>query len=217
VLVVDDHDLVRVGLREMLAGVPRYVVVGEASSASDALALASSERPDIVVMDIALPGIDGITATREILRHAPATRIVVLSAHGHRHDVIDALNAGVIGYVLKGDPPATLLQALDEAARGRFYSSPALRDWVEQLATARRPIAVLAILSDRERDVFRLAADCSTSTEIAQALRIAPKTVDTHLSRINRKLGLHGRPQLVRLAVGMGAVDARAGSQPPHQ
>lgn len=214
---MDDHDLVRVGLRELLACVPGFEVVADTDSAVAALVLVAAERPDIVVMDIVLPGMDGIAATREILRLAPSTRIVILSAHGHRHDVIDALNAGAIGYALKTDPPGMLLQALDHAARGVFYIAPALRDCLAAFMGARRPVAVLDVLSDRERDVFRLAADCSTSKEIARQLAITRKTVDTHLGKINRKLGLRDRAQLVRLAVGMGAVDARASSRASRQ
>jgi DNA-binding NarL/FixJ family response regulator len=207
-IVVDDHDLMRVGLRELLACMSGYAVVGEASSAAGALVLVEMERPDLVVMDLALPGMDGITATREVLRRAPETRVVILTAHANRHDFIEALNAGAIGYVLKGDPPGTLLQALDSAARGTFYFPPSLRESLAVFMTGRRPVALLDVLSDRERDVFRLAADCSTSIEIARQLCISRKTVDTHLNKINRKLGLRDRAQLVRLAVGMGAVDA---------
>jgi len=206
VILVDDHDLVRVGLRELLACLPGYEVVAETDSGIAALVLVEAERPDLVVMDIALPGMDGIAATREILRSAPTTRIVILSGHGHRHDVVDAINAGVIGYVLKTDPPGTLLQALDHAARGTFYVAPALRDCLATFMSARRPVAVLDVLSERERDVFKLAADCSTSKEIARQLAITRKTVDTHLGKINRKLGLRDRAQAVAAAYRSGLV-----------
>ena len=216
-ILVDDHDLVRVGLRELLSFLPSYEVIAETDSGIAALVLVQAEHPDLVVMDIALPGMDGIAATREILRCAPATRIVILSAHSHRHDVIDAFNAGVIGYALKTDPPGTLLQALDYASQGTFYVAPALRDCLDAFLGARHPVAVLDVLSDRERDVFRLAADCSTSKEIARQLAITRKTVDTHLGKINRKLGLRDRAQLVRLAVGMGAVEAKTWSGSDRQ
>ena len=201
IVMVDDHDLLRAGVRDFLASMPGYWLVGEARTARDGLPMIEAHQPDIVLMDIAMPGMDGIVATREIRRRVPA-RVVVLSAHRQIHDVIDALNAGAVGYVLKGDPPETLAEALRLAAHGDTFVSPSI---VGCLAAARRAHRdALDILSNREREVFRLAADCRTAPEIARDLCVARKTIDTHLNRINRKLGLRNMAELVRLAASLG-------------
>jgi len=204
--VVDDHDVLRLGVRDFVSSLPGYQVVGDAPSARAAFQTIESTRPDVVLMDIALPGMDGIVATREILRRAPRARIVVLSAHKQTHDVVDAIDAGAVGYVLKADPPETLVQALERAVRGECYVAPVLKACVSRMRPPGKTSDVLDILSEREREIFRLAADCRTSSEIAHDLCIARKTVDTHLNRINRKLGLRDRAELVRLAVGIGLV-----------
>jgi len=206
--VVDDHDILRAGVRDFVSGLPGYKLVGEAATARAAFALVDAEKPDVVLMDVAMPGMDGIVATREVLRRVPSARVIVLSAHGQMPDVIDAITAGVLGYVLKADPPETLLQALDYASRGAFYIAPALRVRLSAFTAANgRPHTdVLDVLSSREREIFRLAAECNTASEIARELCIARKTVDCHLHNINRKLGLHDRAHLVRLAVRIGLV-----------
>src|SRR5262249_6508385 len=162
-----------------------------------AFPIIEATKPDIVLMDIALPGMDGVVATREILRRLPRTRMVILSAHHQIRDVTDALAAGAVGYALKADPPETLLQALDGAARGVPFLSAALAQSLSLVDNAPGD-DVLAVLTERELEVFRLAADCGTSPEIAHELCLSRKTVDNHLNRINRKLGLHDRAQLVR-------------------
>jgi DNA-binding NarL/FixJ family response regulator len=205
VVVVDDHELLRAGVRDLLASMPGYKLVGEAGTARVGLQLIESQKPDVVLMDVAMPGMDGIVATREILRRLPRARVIVLSAHKQIHDVTDALNAGAVGYVLKADPPETLMHALEHAARGESYVAPTLAITLAREATQSTP-DILEILSEREREVFRLAADCRTSPEIARALCLARKTVDTHLNRINRKLGLRDRAELVRFAASIGLV-----------
>jgi DNA-binding NarL/FixJ family response regulator len=204
IVVVEDHDLVREGIRDYLASSPRYQVVGEARTARDAFPIIESTKPDVVLMDIALPGMDGVVATREILRRLPRTRIVILSAHHQNRDVTDALAAGAVGYALKADDPETLLKALDGAARGVPFLSEAVAESLSSVEKDSGEADILAVLTEREREVFRLAADCGTSPEIAHELCLSRKTVDNHLNRINRKLGLHDRAQLVRLAARVG-------------
>lgn len=213
IVLVDDHALLRAGVRDFLAARPGYKLVGEASSARSAMSLIEAEKPDVVLMDVALPGMDGIVATREILRRLPRTRVVMLSAHGQMPDVIDAVNAGAVGYVLKADPPETLMTALAHAVNGAFYVAPALRVRLSAFTNAKAGANadVLNALSEREREIFRIAAECGTSSEIARELCISRKTVDCHLHKINRKLGLHDRAQLVRLAVRIGLVHSVRG------
>lgn len=206
--MVDDHDILRAGVRDFVAAMRGYAMVGEASTARSAFALIEAQKPDVILMDVAMPGMDGIVATREVLRRVPTARVIVLSAHGQMPDVVDAINAGVVGYVLKADPPETLQQALEYASHGAFYIAPALRVRLSAFTSAngRSHSNVLDALSSREREIFRLAAECNTAGEIARELCIARKTVDCHLHNINRKLGLHDRAHLVRLAVRIGLV-----------
>jgi len=209
ILVVDDHALFRIGVRHILATAPECRIVGEAITARAALALVDAERPDVVLLDIALPGMDGVVATREIRRRAPATRILIMSAHDQTHDVLDALNAGATGYALKSEGPEALVRALRLVARGERYLAPVVASRLVAYETRRRRAEdVLAVLSEREREVFRLAAECLITREIARELCISRKTVDTHLYRIHRKLGLRTAAELVRLEATLGMVHA---------
>jgi RNA polymerase sigma factor (sigma-70 family) len=219
ILVVDDHALFRVGVRHILATAPECRIVGEATTARAALALLDAERPDVVLLDIALPGMDGVVATREIRRRAPATRILIMSAHDQTHDVLDALNAGATGYALKSEGPEALVRALRLVARGERYLAPIVASRLAAYETRRRRAEdVLAVLSEREREVFRLAAECLITREIARELCISRKTVDTHLYRIHRKLGLRTAAELVRLAASLGMVHVgRNGNRPAEQ
>lgn len=209
IVLVEDHPFFRLGVRVLLRGVPEYQVVGEAGSAREAFKLIETVRPDVVLMDIALPGLDGVVATREIIRRSPGVKVLIVSGHDDLHDVNDALAAGAVGYALKSERVEALLQALAQVRRGETYLAPEL---VARMATASsaqgRSADVLGVLSEREREVFRLAADCRLPQEIAGELCLARKTVDTHLNRIHRKLGLRNRADLVKLAAGMGLVHA---------
>jgi DNA-binding NarL/FixJ family response regulator len=209
VILVEDHPFFRLGVRVLLSTVPGYEVVGEAASARDAFKLLDSARPDLVLMDIVLPGMDGVVATREILRRAPGVKVLVLSGHEDLRDVLDALAAGAIGYALKSEPPEALVRALEQVRRGNRYVAPELEVELSMLWSDRGASPdVLDALSEREREVFRLAADCRMPQEIAGELCLARKTVDSHLHRINRKLGLRNRADLVRMAARLGLVHA---------
>ncbi len=209
VILVEDHPFFRLGVRVLLSSMPGYEVVGEASSARDAFKLLDSARPDLVLMDIVLPGMDGVVATREILRRAPGVKVLVLSGHEDLRDVLDALAAGAIGYALKSEPPEALVHALEQVGRGNRYVAPELEEELSMLWSDRAASPdVLDVLSEREREVFRLAADCHMPQEIAGELCLARKTVDSHLNRINRKLGLRNRADLVRMAARLGLVHA---------
>ncbi len=215
VVLVEDHPLFRLGVRELLRTAPGYEVVGEAGSARAGFNVIDSARPDMVLMDIVLPGMDGVVATREIMRRRPDTKVVIVSSHDHVHDVRDALAAGAVGYVLKAESADLLLEALQQVGRGECYIAPSL---AEQMSMASSdlggPADVLHVLSEREHEVFRLAADCQEPNEIARELCLARKTVDTHLNRINRKLGLRNRAALVRLAARLGLVHAVRAARP---
>jgi two-component system invasion response regulator UvrY len=219
IVIVDDHDMLRLGLRDYLASLPGFEMVGEARTAREAFRIIEALRPDVVVMDIAMPGLDGIVATREILRRVPQIRVLIFSAHGHIHDVKDAVDAGALAYALKSDQPEELTRALESVSRGLPYLSPSLSVGLAEIASAPSSLDVLRPLSKREREIFRLAADCRTSPEIAHHLCLARKTVDTHLNRINRKLQLRDRAELVRLAASVGLVHSlrRRDPHPAHR
>ena len=221
ILIVDDHPLIRAALRSLLDCRAPWEVVGEVATAREALALVSSESPDLVLMDVALPGMDGVIATREILRRAPRTRVLILSAHVHPWDVAQALSAGACGYALKSDTNV-LMTALETVRRGERYLSPTVEAIVSAHKQETKPAAVmLASLSEREKEVFRLAAECLLTREIARELCISRKTVDTHLYRIYRKLGLRSSAELVRMAFNLGLShggrrrEVSAGATPP--
>jgi DNA-binding NarL/FixJ family response regulator len=211
VVLVDDHDVLRLGLFSLVSSLPGFEVVGEAQTAHAALQLVEQSKPDVVLMDLALPGMDGIMATREILRRTPRARIVFLSAHKEAHEVVNAMRAGAVGYVLKADPPQTLVDALDHAVRGARYVAPVLAGRVAAFKSTDATVDALGVLSERERQVFHLAADCRPRREIARELRLALRTIDTLLGRINRKLGFRSRADLVRYAV---SIDCRPAADP---
>ena len=204
IVLVDDHELFRTGVRQTLLTVPDFEYVGEAANARAAFALVDAAAPDLVLMDITLPGMDGVVATREIRRRSPKTRVLVMSAHDQIHDVSDALKAGATGYLLKSDGPETLLAALRTIARGETYLAPALASRLAAYRSAQPSADALAGLSEREREVFRLAAECLPARAIARELCIARKTADTHLNRIHRKLGSRNLAELAGLAARLG-------------
>jgi DNA-binding NarL/FixJ family response regulator len=170
ILIVDDHALFRLGVRYTLAAASECRVVGEASTARAAFAMLESEPPDVVLMDIALPGMDGVVATREIRRRAPAVRVLVMSVHDQIHDVLDALNAGATGYALKSEGPEALLRALRLVARGERYLAPEVASRMTAYESRRgRADDALAVLSEREREVFRLAGPSTLTSTVSTA------------------------------------------------
>jgi two-component system, NarL family, response regulator NreC len=207
IVIVDDHVVFRNGIRFLLSALPAWRIVGEAGTAREAFSIVDEQQPDLVLLDLSLPGIDGVVATPEILRRSPRTRVLVLSVHDQIRDVLDALNAGVSGYALKSESSEALIGALRTVARGERYLAPAVEARLGAYQSRRRAFSdVLEVLSGREREVFRLAAQCLTAREVAGQLCISRKTVDTHLYRIHRKLGLRSSAELIRLAAELGLV-----------
>ena len=160
IFLVDDHPLFRAGIRQSLAPYMEFCIVGEAGSARDAFVAIDTHRPDIVLMDIALPGMDGVIATREIRRRTPRTRVLIFSVHDQIGDVLDALDAGASGYALKTEGTDALVAALRSVLRNDRYVAPSLTPRLASYESRRtKPADTLSILSVREREVFRLAAD----------------------------------------------------------
>ena len=211
IVLVDDHPVFRAGIRQILSAASDFELVGEAGNAREGLALIDSSRPDFVIMDLTLPGMDGVIATREIRRRVPKARVLILTMRDQLWDVLEALDAGASGYALKTDAPDTLIGAIRVAAAGERYVAPSIAGRLVEHELKRRGRvrdssveSVLSVLSVREREVFRLAANCLITREIASELCISRKTVDTHLYRIHRKLGLRTSAELVRLASALG-------------
>lgn len=198
VMIVDDHALVRSAIRQALDA-PDVVVVGEAANAEEAIASAPALRPDIVLMDIDLPGLSGIEATRELAPRLPSTRIVMLTVSTDRRDLLDAIRMGAAGYLTKDLGGEALLRAVRGIRRGDLPMSRAHAAYVIDHLKAGGAIGggdeIDGLLSAREREVLRLLADGMTDREIAIALAISPRTVESHVSSVLHKLGVRNRAE----------------------
>jgi DNA-binding NarL/FixJ family response regulator len=210
VFVTDDHAIVRDGLKAILEQQPSMEVVGEAADGREAVKLIETLRPDVVLMDIAMPGLNGVEATRQVRKAVPRAKILILSAYGDQDYVYDLLHAGASGYVLKAAAAVELLTAIEVIARGECYLSPAIADRVVGGFVGKSVVAEgvdePGALTAREREVLQLIAEgCRTATA-ARRLGISPKTVETHRSNIASKLGIHDLPGLVKYAIRKGVV-----------
>jgi len=204
VLLADDHALFRDGVKALLTA-EEFEIVGEAENGQDVIREARRLRPDLAVVDIGMPGLNGVDAAREVLRASPKTRVIVLTMHKDHAYVAEALRAGVRGYVLKSRGADEMLEALREVARGGVYLSPGLsREVAESFLRGDKPVE--SPLSPREREVLQLVAEGKTTKEVAAALFISFKTVESHRQRIMSKLDLHETASLVRYAIRSGLI-----------
>jgi two-component system, NarL family, response regulator NreC len=206
ILLADDHAMVRQGFRMILAAQPDMEIVGEAGNGREAVALAGELQPDVVVMDVAMPELNGIEATRRITTASPRTRVLALSMYKDSVYVREILRAGARGFLLKDAIDRDLLSAVRSVATGEGYLSPAVSEAV--LSDYRRHVTdPLDLLSSREREVLQMIAEGKTNKDIATALSLSVYTVDAHRGRIMEKLNLHSVGELVRFAVRKGLVD----------
>ncbi len=210
ILLADDHSVMRSGLRALLERQSNLEVVGEADNGRDAVSLSSSLSPDVVVMDVAMPLLNGIEATKSILKQAPSTSVVMLSMHSDESYVMRSLNAGARGYLLKDSAAAELLSALDAVSQGKsFFSSAVRRLLAEDYVRVLRQKGIVdsyELLTAREREILQLLAEGKTNKEVASDLNISPYTVETHRSHILEKLGLHTPAELILYAVRKGII-----------
>jgi DNA-binding NarL/FixJ family response regulator len=211
VLLADDHPVVREGLRGMLAAEPDIEVVGEAPSGDEAVALCCALRPDVILMDLRMPGGDGVSAIARLRDRQPASRIMVLTTYDTDSDILRAVEAGATGYLLKDTPRADLLNAIRAAARGETVLAPAVAGRLVTRMRAPRPEA----LSARETEVLAEVARGRTNAEIGRVLHISEATVKTHLTRACAKLGVSSRTAAVTRAMETGALPAPGGPRPP--
>lgn len=210
-VLADDHPIVRQGLRTLLEDMDDCRVVGEASDGLSALELIAQLQPDVAVLDVQLPDLDGIEVTRRAKRRAPKTRVVMLSMHADEPFVLEALRQGALGYVLKGSATTDLIAAVHAAAAGeRFLSAPLAERVAEALARHAnddaRPIDRYDLLTAREREVLQLAAQGLNNAEVGERLSISPRTAETHRANLLRKLGLETQTDLVRFAISRGLI-----------
>ena len=212
VVIADDHDVYRMGLRALLAGAADVELVGEASSGEEVLRVCAQVASDVVLMDLSMGGIDGLEATRRLLRRSDAPKVLVLTMHEEEDYLIPALEAGVSGYVVKVAASSTLLDAVRTVAAGRTWVSPSAAPVLAQ-GWARRAAQSGArgrydSLSDREREVFLLTAQGYPASRIGEQLHLSPKTVDTYRRRVNDKLKIVDKSEYIRLALALDLLKA---------
>jgi two-component system response regulator NreC len=210
ILLADDHTVVRDGLRALLEKQPDMAVVAEAADGRESIRLAEEQTPDVVIMDIAMPSLNGIEATRRILASNPETAVVILSMHQDESYVLRSLKAGAKGYLLKDSLRGDIIDAIRSVARGRSFltrkvSRMLQEDYVRQLEN-RGLDDSYDLLTDREREILQLVAEGKSNKEIAGVLNISSTTVETHRAHILQKLGLHSVPDLILYAVRKGII-----------
>jgi DNA-binding NarL/FixJ family response regulator len=212
VLLVDDHKLMRDGLRAILQHGTEFRVVGEAESGTEAVQFCKQSRPDLVVMDVGLPGMNGIEATTEIVRHAPQTRVLILSMYDDENSVVSAVRSGARAFVVKNASSADLIEALRIVARGGTYVSSQVSDrLLNRLKSGdlqiRNPPAPIDTLAPREMQVLRLVAQGKTSKDIAVMLDLGEQTIRTYRKTLMKKLGVNNVASLTQLAMAAGLTD----------
>ena len=208
VLLADDHTLIRAGVRGLLQGLDGVEVVGEAEDGHDTLRLANQMQPDVLLLDVGMPGLNGLEVAARIASIHPFMRILVLSMHTSEEYVLRALQAGCAGYLLKSSAVSELEVAVRAVARGETYLSPAVSKQVvdDYVGRTGRPIDPLGALTPRQREVLQLVAEGLTSKEVAERLGLSFKTVEAHRAQIMERLGLENLTGLVRFAVRVGLI-----------
>lgn len=205
VLLAEDHTVVRAGIRRLLLEFPMVTEIMEAADGGEAVAAVARYRPDIVLMDITMPRMNGLQATSRIVRQSPNTRVIILSIHRNEDFVRRALHAGASGYLIKAGAVAELDEALRSVHCGRTYISPSLKPLVAD--DSREAGGVLGRLTPRQHEILQLIAEGMSSRKIAALLRIQIKTVESHRTELMKRLGIHDVAGLVRFAVRHGIVD----------
>jgi len=207
VLIADDHNLLRAGLAVLIAKLPGVETVWEAADGRQALHEVKERHPDIAIMDIDMPGLNGIDATVRMRETAPDTKVLILSMHTKEEFVAQAMKAGASGYLLKGAATEELAKALKVIDAGQFYLSPAISQQVVDIMLRGKPMG-LDLLSSRQREILQLVAEGNTTRAIADMLHLSIKTVDAHRAEIMKRLDIHDVAGLVRFAIRTGLVKA---------
>jgi two-component system, NarL family, response regulator NreC len=210
ILLADDHTVVRSGLRALLERQNNFEIVGEAQNGRETVSLCASLQPDVVVMDVGMPLLNGIEATKALLKQSPSTRVVILSMHSDESYVMRSLQAGARAYLLKDSAPSDLLSAIEAVSQGKSFFSSAIRhllaeDYVRVLRQ-KGAVDSYELLTMREREILQLLAEGKTNKEVASSLNISLYTVETHRSNILEKLGIHSPAELILYAVRKGII-----------
>lgn len=206
-VLAEDHHVVRQGLRTLLNTEPDFAVIGEAAEGLEVSALVERLQPNVLIVDVQMPGLNGLEVTRQIRQRVPQTRVLVLSMHANEAYVLEALRNGAAGYILKSASAETLAEAVRAVAGGHRYLCPPLSEraieaYVQQAQTG--TLDVYDTLTNREREVLQLAAEGAANGQIAEKLSISSRTVEVHRARILQKLDLHSQTDLVRYAIRRG-------------
>ena len=210
IVLADDHTVMRSGLRLLLERQPNLEVVGEAADGMEAVELAGEAKPNVVVMDIAMPHLNGVEATRQIVSRSPETAVVILSMHSDESYVIRSLKAGARAYLLKDSAEADLIGAIHAITEGKSFFSPGVRrilkeDFMHQLAEMGAEDSY-ELLTNREREILQLVAEGKSNKDVANLLNLSLYTVETHRTHILQKLNLHSVPELILYAVRKGII-----------
>ena len=207
ILLADDHNIVRQGLRALLQSEPHFHLVGEAGDGIEAVRLAERLKPDVLITDVMMPGLNGLEVTRQVTKSVPKTRVIILSMYTNDAYVFEAFKNGALGYVLKDSQASDLIQAVREVIAGKRYLSPPLSERALELYS-RKVISVpedqYELLTTREREVLQQVAEGRTSAEIASRLFISPRTAEGHRANLMRKLNLQTNADLIRFALKRG-------------
>ncbi|HWV47487.1 MAG TPA: response regulator transcription factor [Nitrospira sp.] len=208
VVIAEDHALVRAGMRALLQKIEGIEVVSDVGDGWEAVKSVQTDTPDLVLMDIAMPGLNGLDATSRIVRESPTTRVILLSMHANEEYFQQALEVGASGYLLKGAELAELELALKTVARGETYLTPAVAKYAIKAYREKSdgPSGPLTKLSMRQREILQLIAEGQTTKDIAQRLNLSVKTVETHRSQLMERLDIHDVPGLVRFAMRVGLI-----------
>jgi DNA-binding NarL/FixJ family response regulator len=212
VVIVEDHALVRAGMRALLQKIEGIEVVSDVGDGWEAIKSVQADPPDLVLMDIAMPGLNGLDATSRIVRESPTTRVILLSMHANEEYFQQALQVGASGYLLKGAELTELELALKTVARGETYLTPAVAKYAINVYREKSegPSGPLTKLTMRQREILQLIAEGQTTKDIAQRLSLSVKTVETHRSQLMERLDIHDVPGLVRLAIRTGLIQAQS-------
>jgi len=208
IIIVEDHALVRAGMKALLQKIEGAEVVADMGDGLEAVKSVQTDPPDLVLMDIAMPGLNGLDATARIVKESPTTRVILLSMHANEEYLRQALQVGASGYLLKGAELAELELALKTVARGERYLTPAVAKYAIEAYRDKPegPSGPLAKLSTRQREILQLIAEGHTTKDIAQRLSVSVKTVETHRSQLMDRLDIHDVPGLVRFAMRVGVI-----------
>ena len=213
IVLADDHTIVRQGLRLLLEAEPDFSIVGEASDGLEVAGLVDRLRPDVLVLDLMMPGVSGLEVTRIVCQQFPETSVVILSMHADESYVLAALKNGASAYVLKDAGAEDLLQAVREVVQGRRYLSAPFSQVGIDTYTKRAestPLDVYDTLTSREREVLHLTAEGYSSTDVSGVLSISPRTAEAHRANLMRKLGFHSQADLIRYALRRGIISIEA-------